>query len=249
MMTSNTRSFSNASNPGFQCHESVILLPFGRESYLQEMLRLLEAKEVPMDPSTDRMVYEFRIGQQSFTLVYCGMGAPATVNALEMIRANGGRRVVLFGACGGVAADLKVGELVIPAGAVRGEGASHYYAPDPFPAVCDVDLTFRLRETSRQQGCAYKSGIVFTTDASYRQGDNIYKDYEGLVVAVECECSAAAVAGIELGLQIGALFFCTDNVVSENEDDKSYRSLEHPDIKRAFESGLEVATRTLMQYV
>ena len=187
MNTAPQRAFEQANNPDFECRESVILLPFGRQSYLNEMIRLLAAKQIPMDVTTDREIYDFNIGEQDFTLVYCGMGAPATVNALEMICSNGGRRVVLFGACGGVAPDLQVGELVIPAGAVRGEGASYYYAPEAFPAVCDVDLTFSLRQTALQYPYTFHPGIVYSTDASYRQGDNINQTYRELVVAVECE--------------------------------------------------------------
>ncbi len=179
------------------------------------------------------------------TLVYSGMGAPAAANALEMAAANGARRVVLFGACGGVDAALGVGELLVAPAAVRGEGTSRYYAPIELPAVCDADLSEALwREALRLPVTAHR-GLVFTTDAGYRQGPEIYDAYRGLVLGVECECAAAAVVARRLGLALGAVFFCTDNVTLAEGDDRVYRGLAEPRIRRGFEVGLGLAVSVL----
>ncbi len=235
------RDFSHANNPDFDCAENVILLPFGRRSYLEALIAAYDGEEVPLDETTDRIVHQ--IGD--LTLVYSGMGGPATANALEMIRSNGGRRVVVFGACGGTDPDVAVGDLVVVSGAVRGEGTSRYYAPMEFPAAFDPVLTTRLHEGAGRADTGNHLGHVYTTDAGYRQGPEIYETYRGLVIAVESECAAAAVAGASLGLEMGALLFCSDNTTLPKTEDQVYRGLKNPATRRGFETGAAVVVEVL----
>jgi uridine phosphorylase len=175
------------------------------------------------------------------------MGSPAAANALEMVAAEGARRVVVFGACGGVAEKIGIGDLIIASGAVRGEGTSPYYAPRGFPAAFDPLVTAGLWETASRAEVRSHCGVVFTTDAGYRQGPEIYEDCRGLVIGVESECAAAAVVSASLGLRAGAVLFCTDNVTLPRKDDHGYRGFEDPRVKRGFQAGLETAVSVLSE--
>lgn len=242
-----SRRFAHSNNPGFACAESVVLLPFGRESYLAAAVDLWDGERVELDETTDRIVYQLRGAPAPTTLVFSGMGGPAAANALEMVAANGARRVVLFGACGGVDPALGVGELLVAEGAVRGEGASRYYAPIEYPAVCDAELASALwRQVARLPVDAHR-GMVYTTDAGYRQGSEIYDVYGGMLLGVECECATAAVVARRLGLTLAAVFFCTDNVTLEETEDQKYRGLAEPRIRLAFEAGLGLAISVLAE--
>ena len=218
---------------------SVLLLPFGRQSFLPAIVDGFGGEAVTLDETTDRMVFQLTAPPSDITLVYSGMGSPAAANALEMVAAAGAKRVVVFGACGGVAEEVGIGDLVVATGAVRGEGTSAYYAPAGFPAAFDPLVTARLWETASNSEVQVHRGVVFTTDAGYRQGPEIYEDCRGLVIGVESECSAVAVVSASLGLQAGALLFCTDNVNRPREEDHAYRGLEDPRVKRGFDAGLE----------
>jgi uridine phosphorylase len=240
------RRFTNSGNPGFSCSESVVVLPFGRRSYLPAIVSSLDGEEVELDETTDRQVFTLHGATGSLTLVYSGMGGPAVANALEMVAANGAREVVLFGACGGVDPRVAVGDLIVASGGVRGDGTSRYYAPAEFPAACDPLLTARLWQTARDTAkIAVHRGVVYTTDASYRQGPEIYQAYQGLIIGVECEVATAAVVGARLGLAVAALLFCTDNVTLPTEDEQTYRGLRNPDVQRGFDEGLAVLTSSL----
>lgn len=240
------RRFGHSNNPSFQCSESVILLPFGRRSYLPAAVQRWFGEELPLDETTDRQMFALRRAPGGPMLLYSGMGGPAAANALEMVAANGARRVVLFGACGGVDASVGVGDLVVPSAAVRGEGTSAYYAPPAFPAALDPVLVYRLAGAARgEAGPGVHVGVVFTTDASYRQGAEVYEDHAGLVLGVECECATAAVVGARLGLSVGALLFCTDNVALADEADRRYRGLADPRVRTAFETGLDTVVKVL----
>ncbi len=242
------RDYTHANNPAFDCAEAVLLLPFGRRSYLPAIVDRLDGEEVALDETVDREVFTLRGAPSPVTLVFSGMGSPAAANALEMVAAAGGRRVVIFGACGGVAAEVAVGHLVVASGGVRGEGTSRYYAPPGFPASFHSLLTARLWHAASACGVPAHLGVVFTTDAGYRQGPEIYENCAGLVIGVESECAAAAVVGARLGLQMGALLFCTDNVTHHREEDRSYRGLHDERVRRAFEVGLAAAVQVLAEH-
>lgn len=235
------RDFSHANNPDFDCADNVILLPFGRRSYLEALVATYEGEEVVLDETTDRIVYQLG----DLTLVYSGMGAPAAANALEMIKSNGGHRVVVFGACGGTDPRVAVGDLVAVSGAVRGEGTSRYYAPMEYPAAFDPALTSRLFDAAGRAETGVHLGVVYTTDAGYRQGPEIYETYEGLVIAVESECAAAAVVGARLGLEMGALLFCSDNITLADRENQLYGGLKNPATKRGFEAGAGAVVEVL----
>jgi uridine phosphorylase len=237
------RRFEHANNPGFRCAESAILLPFGRRSFLPAIVERVGGDEEPLDETTDRIVYHLR--SHRVTLVYSGMGSPAAANALEMAAANGARRVVVFGACGGVDAALEVGHLLTVSMAVRGEGTSRYYAPPEDPAAFDPLLTARLAERARSSGLPVHAGVVFTTDAGYRQGPEIYENGAGIVLGVDSECAAAAVVGASLGLSMGALLFCTDNARLPRTADQKYGGLRDGRVRRAFEAGLDAVLESL----
>jgi uridine phosphorylase len=239
------RDFSHSNNPDFDCAPSVLLLPFGRQSYLPAIVEALGGEEIPLDETTDRIAYDLEDAPAPVTLMYPGMGGPATANALEMAAANGGRQVVLFGACGGVVPEVGVGDLVVATGGVRGEGTSRYYAPPEYPAACDAALTMLLWQTAKGAEVGAHRGVVFTTDASYRQGPELYDTYAGLVVAVDCEVATAAVVGARLGLAVGGLLFCTDNVTLRDPEDRGYRGLGEPRIRRAFDAGLAAVIQVL----
>lgn len=239
------RRFANANNPPFRSDPDVIVLPFGRSSFLPAIVDRGRGQAVPLDETTDRIVYRLTGEGRPISLIYSGMGGPAMANALEMAAANGARRVVVFGACGGVDVEVEVGELIVVSAAVRGEGTSRYYAPPEYPAVFDHRLTGRLWAGADAAPGRARCGVVYTTDAGYRQGPEVYEHHAGLVVAVESECAAAAVVGARLGLEMGALLFCSDNVCRGDEDDRGFRGLAKPEVRRGFESGLEVVLGVL----
>ena len=240
------RQFSNSNNPGFACAQQVLVLPFGRESYLPAIVERAQGQAVPMDETTDRIVYQLQAASLPVTLVYTGMGGPATANGQEMIAANGGERVVVFGACGGVVPEISVGDLIVADDAVRGEGTSRYYAPEGEPALCDRALSNELWTAALSTGHeSVHRGRVYTTDAGYRQGEEIYDGRHGHVLGVECECSAAAIVGAELGLALGALLFVTDNVTLADETDRVYRGLKAERVAAAFAAGLEAVMAVL----
>lgn len=241
-----TRDFSNSRYGPLPLGNSVLILPYGRRSFLPRLVERFGGVEIPLGENTDRIAFTLCRGSNDVTLLFSGFGAPAAANALEFAAANGARRVVLFGACGGVSPDVGVGDFVVPVGAVRGEGASRYYKPADFPAVPDPQLMHRiLAASSESRDTKIHQGIVYTTDASYRQGPEVYENHVNQVIAADCECSAVFVVGATLGLRVAALFFCTDNVTLKDESDRKRSGLENDKVRRSFELGADIAVSVL----
>ena len=62
------------------------------------------------------------------------IGAPMATIALEKVIVLGADEVVLFGWCGGLSAELEIGDVLIPSSALAGEGTSGYY-PHTLPLL------------------------------------------------------------------------------------------------------------------
>lgn len=98
-----------------------------------------------------------------------GIGGPSAAIAMEELKRCGADTFIRVGTCGGMALDVKGGDLVVATGAIRAEGTSKEYAPIEFPAVADFDLVTALAEASRNLGYPCHTGVVQCKDSFYGQ--------------------------------------------------------------------------------
>lgn len=129
---------------------------------------------------------------RQIVLVEPAYGAPAAVCCLETAIALGCRRLLVFGQCGGVGRGVEVGDLVLPAEAVREEGSSFHYMADRKNARPDPELLADLRTyLRRSSGLTVHEGKTVSTDAPFRQTlkrERRWRD-EG-ILGVDMEMSA-----------------------------------------------------------
>jgi len=120
-----------------------------------------------MEP--ERGQRERSVGERTVAVVLAPVGAPMAAALLEVLIALGCRQFVAVGSAGGLVEDLPVGSVVVPNGAVRDEGVSyHYLAPDRL-ARPDPDTQLRLKETLERHDFSVSDGLVWTTDAIFRE--------------------------------------------------------------------------------
>ena len=98
-----------------------------------------------------------------------GMGGPSTAIAVEELFQTGVKNFVRVGTCGGMALNVKGGDMVVATGAIRMEGTSREYVPVEFPAVANIDVTNALIQASVKQGVSWHAGIVQCKDSFYGQ--------------------------------------------------------------------------------
>lgn len=146
-----------------------------------------------------------------------GMGGPSTAIGVEELYKTGVDTMVRIGTCGGMALDVKGGDLVIANAAIRMEGTSKEYVPIEFPAVSDLAVTNALVQASKNLGATWHAGVVQCKDSFYGQHDpgRMPAGYEleqkwrawvmARCLASEMESAALFIVGQVLGARTGCI--------------------------------------------
>ena len=145
----------------------------------------------------------------------CGpfLGAPQAVMGLEKLIAMGAERIWVYGWCGSLQPDLKIGDLVIPTEAVSEEGTSRHYPVGERPVRTDEALNHKVEAALKKEGYAFRKGTVWTTDAPYRETPHKVKTYRGKgVLAVEMEMSALITLAVFRSVRLAGLLVVSDEL-------------------------------------
>jgi uridine phosphorylase len=98
----------------------------GPKERSEAMLKLLEDRQ----KSFTFLDYEMHTGRLDGKRVSIGNGgrfAPDTAITTEILCGAGAESLIRVGSCGSLQDSVKIGDLVIVTGALRGDGASRYY--------------------------------------------------------------------------------------------------------------------------
>ncbi len=141
------------------------------------------------------------------------LGAPQAVMALEKLIALGAGRIWVFGWCGSLQPQVRIGDILLPTGAVSEEGTSaHYPLREPNPGP-DAALAGRLRRRLRQCGMPFHEGRVWSTDAPYRETPGkVCRFRQQGVVAVDMEMSALMTVAAFRRVSLGAMLVVSDEL-------------------------------------
>ncbi len=125
----------------------------------------------PVHLGTNReyCIYNGELCGEKVSVCSTGIGGPSTAIAVEELIACGAECFIRVGTCGGIALDVKSGDVVIATGAVRQDGTSHEYAPPEYPAVSSTNVLFALCEAAKEFDCDSHAGIVQSKDSFYGQ--------------------------------------------------------------------------------
>lgn len=108
-----------------------------------------------------------RYNQVEVTVTSTGIGGASAVIALEELVGCGARAFIRIGSAGASQGGIGLGDLIIPTGAVRQEGASRMYVEECYPAVADHELVALLKKECRTRGYAHHLGITRSHDSFY----------------------------------------------------------------------------------
>ena len=152
-----------------------------------------------------------------------GIGGPSAAIAMEELKRCGADTFIRVGTCGGMALDVKGGDLVIATGAIRAEGTSREYAPIEFPAVADFDVVCVLTQAAQKLGRHYHTGVVQCKDSFYGQHEPEAKPvgYDLLnkwnawlklgTLASEMESAALFIVASALHVRVGTVLLAIAN--------------------------------------
>jgi len=146
------------------------------------------------------------------TLINFGMGSPNAATVMDLLSAIAPKAALFLGKCGGVKKKNRIGDLVLPIAAIRGEGTSDDYLPSDVPALPAFQLQRAVSTMIRDLGHDYWTGTVYTTNRRVWEHDDTFKEYLRLTrcMAVDMETATIFAAGFANSIPAGALLLVSD---------------------------------------
>jgi uridine phosphorylase len=123
--------------------------------------------------------YEMHTGMIDGKRVTVGNGgrfAPDTAMTTEILCAAGAEILLRIGSCGSLQDHVKIGDLVIVTGAIRGEGTTSYYVPKNFSTLAHPDIVRGLQQAAESLQVRYHLGRIFTTDALFQETPELIQE-------------------------------------------------------------------------
>jgi uridine phosphorylase len=167
----------------------------------------LDAARLVSD-SRGYMVYTGSVDGVPMTVASTGMGGPQVAIGIEELAHMGADTFIRVGSCGTLQDRVRVGDIIIPTGIVRGGATANNYLPPAFPAAPNFTMLTALIEAAQNVGAPFHVGVGWSTDAFYAESDPGYvaKLKEAGVLSVEMEADTLFVVSNFRGWRAGALF-------------------------------------------
>jgi AMP nucleosidase len=149
---------------------------------------------------------------QGITIINFGMGSPGAATVMDLLSAIQPKAVLFLGKCGGLKKRNKIGDLILPIAAIRGEGTSNDYFPPEVPALPAFALQKAISTTIRDYKTDYWTGTVYTTNRRVWEHDEAFKKQLQRVraYAVDMETATVFMVGFYNHIPTGALLLVSD---------------------------------------
>ncbi|HYY54631.1 MAG TPA: purine-nucleoside phosphorylase [Candidatus Dormibacteraeota bacterium] len=143
-----------------------------------------------------------------------GMGSPSAAIVIEELVQLGVRRLVRVGTCGALRTDLRLGDIVVAAGAVPADGTPRHYAGnEPSAPLADFALVHAAVHEAERAGQRVRVGSVATSDVFYDPEPERYLRWQRLgVLAVEMEAAVLFTVAALRGVSAACLLTVSDIV-------------------------------------
>ncbi|MEI8280447.1 MAG: AMP nucleosidase [Bacteroidota bacterium] len=147
------------------------------------------------------------------TIINFGMGSASAATAMDLLSAIAPKAVLFLGKCGGLKKKNKVGDLILPIAAIRGEGTSNDYFPPEVPALPAFALQKAISTTIREYAKDYWTGTCYTTNRRVWEHDEEFKAYLQRIraMAIDMETATIFTTGFANHIPTGALLLVSDN--------------------------------------
>lgn len=151
---------------------------------------------------------------ENFALVGPFIGAPYAAMILETLIAWGARKILFFGWCGAISPDVRIGDIIIPTGAIIDEGTSRHYGKDNGSLVRPSDyISGSIKKALTENRLSFYEGFIWSTDAVYRETPEKVEHFQKKdVLAVEMELSALFSVGRFREVDVGAVLVVSDEM-------------------------------------
>ncbi len=164
---------------------------------------------------------------ENITIINFGMGSAMAATIMDLLAAIKPKAVLFLGKCGGLKKITKLGDLILPIAAIRGEGTSDDYMHEEVPALPSFRLQMAVSHSIRKYERDYFTGTVYTTNRRVWEHDDEFKEYlrEIRAMGIDMETATIFIVGFVNSIPHGALLLVSDNPmdpagVKTSESDK-----------------------------
>jgi len=161
------------------------------------------------------------------TMINFNMGSANAATIMDLLSAIRPKACLFLGKCGGLKKKNKLGDLILPIAAIRGEGTSNDYFPEIVPALPAFNLQKAISTTIRNTGRDYWTGTVYTTNRRVWEHDEKFKKLlrKTRSMAIDLETATIFIVGFANEIPTGALLLVSDQPmissgVKTDESDK-----------------------------
>jgi AMP nucleosidase len=146
------------------------------------------------------------------TIINFGMGSANAATVMDLLSAVEPSAVLFLGKCGGLKHINKLGDLILPIAAIKGDGTSDDYFPAEVPALPAFSLQRAVSTTIRDFDRDYWTGTVFTTNRRVWEHDEEFKEYLRQIrcMGVDMETATLFTVGFYNHIPTGALLLVSD---------------------------------------
>ncbi|MFK7899660.1 MAG: AMP nucleosidase [Cyclobacteriaceae bacterium] len=179
----------------------------------------------------------------NITIMNFGMGSAMAATAMDLLSAITPKAVLFLGKCGGLK-KTKLGDLILPIAAIRGEGTSNDYFPPEIPALPSFRLQRAVSHIIKEDyDLDYWTGTVYTTNRRVWEHDEEFKAYLNKIRAmgIDMETATIFITGFHNEIPHGALLLVSDNPMTPEgvKTSKSDKSVTEKYVKNHINIGID----------
>lgn len=148
----------------------------------------------------------------NISIINFGMGSANAATIMDLLAAVKPKAVLFLGKCGGLKKKNKIGDVILPIAAIRGEGTGDDYFPPEVPALPSFNLQRAVSHVVREHEMDYWTGTVYTTNRRVWEHDTVFKGYLKQIrsMAIDMETATIFMVGFANHIPTGALLLVSD---------------------------------------
>jgi 5'-methylthioadenosine phosphorylase/purine-nucleoside phosphorylase len=209
-----------------------------RAKYIADTF-LKDAKQV--NDERGMLGYTGTFHGKSVSVQSSGMGCPSAGIVIEELVMLGVKRILRVGTCGGLQADMNLGDLIVALTAVPADATARHLIGEPHVPTAHWELVHSAVHAAKELGKPVRVGPIVSSDIFYNPDSGQYQRWsERGVLAVEMEASILFTLGALRKIKTGCLLTVSD-VVIEGE----FIRISDEEMRAAVDQMTELALHTV----
>ncbi|MCE2786971.1 MAG: AMP nucleosidase [Bacteroidota bacterium] len=179
----------------------------------------------------------------NITIINFGMGSAMAATCMDLLSAVEPKAALFLGKCGGLKKITKLGDMILPIAAIRGDGTSNDYIMPEIPALPSFRLQKAVSAAIVKHDIDYWTGTVYTTNRRVWEHDDEFKAYlkKTRALGIDMETATIFIVGFVNKIPKGALLLVSDNpMIPEGvKTSKSDKSVTEKFVRKHLEVGID----------